>query len=263
MAAVIDFARSFVTFRIDTSERPPTTVSHPPAFTVNNARVVLDCQCAITEKTTKRTETFVLGASCKTERVGVDRNIWTQPNADFVPVFSALEFMHIKTYDRVGRAVERYPPSGGRQPERQVERNSDAFDRVDIDIHFLDGQLLDGPDAIIASTLRNDPLVARTELENDSYRAVIDYPVKTMNVSPVDRIYQADTGPVLLPDLNREWGELIEGFELAFCAFNTDSWVEFLVRCENPIADNVRVYHYSRAVRFDPVHNQVFRLESP
>ena len=83
-----------------------------------------------------------------------------------------------------------------------------------------------------------------------------------MNASDRDRIYQTDTGPVLLPDLSRSWEELIEGMELAFSAFNTDSWTEFIVRCANRVADGVSVYHYSRVVRLDDVRNQIFRLES-
>jgi len=259
---VIDFSRSFVTFRIDTTEKPPKTITHEPAFTLNNARVLVDCQCVITEKATKSIETFVLGASCKTERVGVERDIWTEPNADFVPIFSRTHFMHIKTFDRVGRKVERYPPSSGVQPERQVEAVAEAFDDVHIDVRYRSGELLETPDAIITATLRNEPLVARTELQNDRYRAVIEYPIKTMNASPRDRIYQTDTGPVLLPDLSRSWEELIGGMELAFSAFNTDSWTEFLVRCAHPVVDGVSVYHYSRVVREDDVRNQIFRLES-
>ena len=118
------------------------------------------------------------------------------------------------------------------------------------------------PDAIITATLRNGPLVARTELQNHRYRAVIEYPIKTMNASPRDQTYQTDTGPVLMPDLSRNWEDLIGGMELAFSAFNTDSWTELLVRCANPVADGVSVYHYSRVVRVDDVRNQIFRLES-
>ena len=36
---------------------------------------------------------FALGANCKTEQVGVDRDIWMEPNADFVPIMSGLRFL--------------------------------------------------------------------------------------------------------------------------------------------------------------------------
>ena len=257
---VIDFSRSFVTFRIDTTKKPPKTVTHEPPFSVNSARVLIDCQCVIRDRVSEEQETFVLGASCKTERVGVERGIWTEPNADFVPVFSGTHFMHFKTYDRADKKIDIYPPGSGIQPEKQLESVAEAFDDVKVDIRHGDGELLETPVDIVDSTLRNEPLIARTELQNDRYRAVIEYPVKTMNASDRDVTYQTDTGPILLPDLSRNRDDLMAGMELAFAAFNTDSWAEFIVRCASPITDDVSVYHYSRTVRMDKVQNRLFRL---
>ena len=45
---VCDFARSFVTFRIDLAKKQPITVSQKCPFTVNNARVPLESRCRIT-----------------------------------------------------------------------------------------------------------------------------------------------------------------------------------------------------------------------
>ncbi len=101
----IDFSKSFLTFRLDTTKHLPRTMTAPQPFTVNNARIPLECHCLIRERETNREEEFVLGASCKTERVGVDRDIWTQPNADFAPIYSLRQFGHVKTYDRAGRTV--------------------------------------------------------------------------------------------------------------------------------------------------------------
>ena len=96
---LIDFSRSFLTFRIDTLKKPPITVSHKPPFTLNNVRIPIECRCRITQKSTGMAEDFVLGANCKTERVGVDRDIWHHPNADFVPIFSQKRGLAIKTFD--------------------------------------------------------------------------------------------------------------------------------------------------------------------
>jgi hypothetical protein len=256
---VIDFSRSFLTFRIDIQKKPPATVSHKPPFTLNNARIPLDCRCEITDKRTGQAQEFVLGVNCKTERVGVEQDIWTEPNADFVPVFSREQFLNIKTFDHVGKQVMLYPPSLGAQPERQTGRVEEAFDNVRIDVTYSEGKLLETTDEIIEAVLANYPLVARTEIEGERYAAVLDYPVKTVNASERDKIYQTDTGPVLLPDFSREPADLIGGFELAFAAFNTPEWVEFLVRAPTPVTEDVSVYHYSRSVRFD-AQNQIMRL---
>jgi hypothetical protein len=258
----IDFSRSFLTFRIDVLNKPPVTVSHKPPFTLNNARIPIDCRCEITDKQTGQAQEFVLGVNCKTERVGVEQDIWTEPNADFVPIFSREQYLHVKTFDQVGKQVMLYPPSLGVQPERQVGRVAESLDSLRIDLSYCEGEILGSADQIIAATLANQPLVARTQIEDDRYLAVLDYPIKTMNANDRDKIYQTDTGPVLLPDLSREPEELIGGFELAFSAFNAPHWIEFLVRAPTPIAEGISVYHYSRPVRFD-AKNQIVQLINP
>ena len=47
---IIDFSRSFLWWRVDTLKKPPQTASHQPPFTLNNARVPLDCLCRIEDK---------------------------------------------------------------------------------------------------------------------------------------------------------------------------------------------------------------------
>jgi hypothetical protein len=43
LVEVLDFLRSFFTFRGNVSKRPPVTVSHRCPFKVNNARIQIDC----------------------------------------------------------------------------------------------------------------------------------------------------------------------------------------------------------------------------
>jgi hypothetical protein len=255
----IDFTRSFLTFRIDTLKKPSLTTSHKPPYALNSARIQLECCCEVRDKRTGATQQFVLGASCKTEFVGVERGIWTQPNADFVPILSRDRFLNLKTFDRADREVMLYPPSLGVQPDRQTGNVADAFDRISIDICRCEGELLETTDEIIETTLANCPVVAQTELEGERYAVLIEYPVKTMNANERDAVYQTDTGPILFPDLSREPEDLISGLELAFAAFNCPTWTEFILRAKAPVAEGVNVYHYCKPVRFD-CKNQVIRL---
>jgi len=254
----VDFGRSFVTWRVDLLKKPQTTATHRLPTTLNNARVPLDCRCEITERRTRQAYEYVLGAACKSERVGVERDIWVQPNADYIPIRSRDQFLTLKNFGRVGAQVMLYPPSLGVQPERNVGKNADAFDSVKIDVQFCDAELLATPERIVAAVLANEPLVGRTEIQNERYVALIEYPIKTMNASERDNVYQPDTGPVILPDLSREPADLIAGFELAFLAFNCPDWVEFLVRVPTPMAEGISVYHYSQSVRLDST-NQIVR----
>ncbi len=246
-----NFLQSFVTFRLDFERKPPKTVSHKPPYNLNSARIPLECVCRVFDKQSGNTQTFVLGASCKTERVGVDRDIWTEPNSDFAPIFCEDRFLNIKTYARAGIEVNRYPPGSGRQSDRQSGCIEDVFDNVRIDIAECRGEELVSAEEIVTAVLQNVPLVAQTQLETDRYSVRLEYPVKTINANERDMVWQTDTGPVLFPDLSRKLDDILEGLELAYAAFNCAEWVEFLVRVPTTIAEDVSVYHYSRAVRMD------------
>ena len=257
----VDFSRSFLTFRIDVLKKPPQTVSHKPPFTLNNARIQLDSLCTITEKQTGTKHEFSHGANCKTERVGVEKDIWLEPNADFVPVMSAKKLLIMKTYACMGmeKQVNFYPPQRGVQPDRQVGLVADAYDSLKLDVCRREGDVLETPKDVIDAVYANAAVVGRTELENDRYTAVLEYPIKTINVNERDMIYQTDTGPVVFPDLTREPDDLIAGFELAFSAFNVPTWIEFIVRVPTKVSETVQTNHYSKSVRMDS-KNQLIRL---
>ncbi len=255
----IDFPNSYLTWRTDWEVVPSKTTSSKPHFTLNNARIPLDSWCELTEKASGETRAFALGVSCKTERVGAPKDIWTEPNADFIPVFSQDQFMMIKTFDRVGQRVQLYPPSLGAQPERQIGRTEDNFASVRLDLARREGTVLDKTEDVVQAVLDNHQLVARTEYEDDRYAVILDYPIKTINANERDNIFQTDTGPHLYPDLSRDPDELIEGMELAFSAFNAPDWIELIVRIPTPLTDDISVYHYSKPVRLD-AKNTVVKL---
>lgn len=256
---VCDFSRSFLTFRLDFERKPPFTVTHQPPYSLNNARIQLESVCWVTDKASNQRHRFLLGASCKTERVGVERDVWTEPNADFAPIFAADRFMNLKTFARAGVEVERYPPGSGQQSDRQTGVIEEIFDDFNAVLGSSPALRLESGKSIVEATLENAPLVARTEIENERYLASIEYPVKTMNANERDIVYQTDTGPILWPDLTREPADLLTGFDLAFSAFNGPDWVEVLLRVPTEIAPSVSVYHYSKSVRAD-VRNHVFRI---
>ncbi len=258
---VCDFSRSFATFRLDFEKKPPATVSHQPPYSLNNARIPIESRCRITDRQSGNLQTFVLGASCKTERVGVERNVWTEPNADFTPIFSDDRFLNIKTFAQAGMQVDLFPPGSGKQSERQIGVIDEVFDSVRIDVATCDGERLDCAQTIVNAVLENKVLVAETTLKTDRYTAVLDFLVKTINANERDWIYQTDTGPHLFPDLSVEPDQLLESMQLAFSAFNCPDWTEFLVRAPTEITEGIQVYHYSRNVRFD-CQNRIYCVVS-
>ena len=254
-----DFSRSFFTFRIDTLVKMPQTVTHKPPFSLNNARIPIECRLEVTEKSSGETQEFFLGASCKTERVGVESHVWLEPNADYCPIFTKDRFLSLKTYAEVGTTMEFYPPGSGTQSDRQSGLIEDTFDSVRIDMTVCEGEELDSAQAIVEAVLANELLVAVTELENDRYKAVIEHPVKTINANERDWVYQTDTGPVIFPDLEVDAAEVMTSLQLAYSAFNCPDWIEFIVRTPTPTSGGNEVYHYSKPVRCDS-RNRMLRI---
>jgi hypothetical protein len=257
---VLDFSLSTMTFRIDIDKLPPRTLTHRPPYPMNNARVVLDSRCRITERTSGRIHTIVLGASCKTERVGADADLWLVPNGDFIPIFSDDAFMHIKTFARAGTVAQLEPPGSGEQPDRLRVPIEGTFERVHLDLVEREGERLEDATAIVEAVLANDRMIGIHRFESDRYRVEIEYPVKTINANEREWVYQTDTGPILFPDLDCDPDELLSRLDLAFTAANDPRWAEFIVRVRTPIADDVDVYHYSNAVRLDDIVNEFYRI---
>jgi hypothetical protein len=257
---VLDFGRSSVTFRIDLDRMAPRTLSHKPPYALNNARVLLESRLRITEREDGRTHTFVLGASCKTERVGADVDLWLLPNADFMPIFSDTAFMHIKSFARAGSHAEAWPPGSGEQSDRLAVPITETFDAVHVDLVEYPGAHLDGAHEIVEATLANQPLIGVVELASDRYTATLEFPIKTMNADERDWIYQTDTGPVLFPDLTREPADLLGGLEVAYVALNSPTWADFLVRTRTRIADGVDVFHYATPIRINDLKADIFTI---
>jgi hypothetical protein len=257
---ILDFGRSSVTFRIDLDRMPPKTLSHKPPYALNNARVQLESRVRITEKDGGATHAFVLGASCKTERVGADVDLWLLPNADFMPLFSDTQFMHLKTFARAGGVAQAWPPGSGEQSDRLLVPIDGTFDRVHLDLVEYEAAVLAGTHEIVDATLANRPLVGLITLDSDRYTATIEFPVKTMNANERDWVYQTDTGPILFPDLTRDPADLLPGMELAFVATNNPTWADFVVRRRTTIADGVEVYHYAAPVRVDDITADIFTV---
>lgn len=260
---VPDFQRSFLTFTSDDDRKKVRTRSHPAPYRFNAARIQLESVCTLTAAD-GATHRYVLGAACKSEIVGPDRDLWLHPNADFCPVACESEIMILKSWITNQTEVMLEPPSLGRQPERQVGLTADLFSGFEIRVRETDGEVLDSTERIIDATYAQRPLVARLQYRDAGYRVRIDHPVKTMNVNPRDGVFQTDTGPILLPDFTRErdQGLLVSAFELAFAAFNRPAFAELVIRRPTPVAGGgaVTADHYEEVRRIEAMDNQVLAL---
>lgn len=223
-----DFSNSYVRFTTKNKE--------------NTARLQTESRCEFIDKQ-NHSEEFFLVASCKSETVYVPKNLFIIPNYDFCGIFSERDFLIFRTYAF-------HKPD--RKSEHDVGQVKDRFLEVRLDIkRITQAQVLNEEEQVIKATLGNRPLIGRTEImdENNQIRAILEYPIKTMNVNREKNVFQVDTGPIPLPDLTSKHNRKIERFRLAYVAYNTFDVSEFVIQQPTPIGGGFYVNHYSNIQR--------------
>jgi hypothetical protein len=85
---------------------------------------------------------------------------------------------------------------------------------------------------IVDETLANKSLEGRTEIKDDASgtRAVLEYPLKTMNVLRKPMRYQVDTGPIIVPDFGSTAGMQVERFDIVHVVYNRPDNGELILR---------------------------------
>lgn len=237
----IDFSRSFMTFSV----KNPT----------NSARIQLDASCEwIDEKTDKR-EMFYLITPCKSESMYGKGRLYKDPNYDFCGVWSQGQHLIIRTH----AAHER--------DDREVGLNKNRFDDVKLDIQYYDkAEPLTTDQDTVRATLANELITAVTEIHDDArqLRAVMEYPMKTMNVDPDGVRFQVDTGPLAWPDFAADAEQTVARFHRAFVVYNTFDKAEFVIEKPTPIGDNgatCYTAHYSE-IREVAAKNRFYRVSN-
>jgi hypothetical protein len=187
-------------------------------------------------------QTFFQCASCKSEDTfgrGLERSgrlLFQNPNYDFCPVYSTPP-VPITTGSTRAQQLE-----GGELIiyRRRLADDISGYRSVlpyakAIDIAFGVPTLrlreaqavyqlpLDDFDAVAEATRNCVPMVQQTEVRgSDGLRAVIELPVKTMNIAQQTsmpshhpaRTWQTDTGPVAVPDLSRHHARASDALSL-------------------------------------------------
>ncbi len=190
----------------------------------------------------KKTEDYFLVASCKGEDTYGKGNLFLIPSYDFCMIYSMDEFMIIRTHYNAER------------DNTTVGYNRVHFLDVHFNIRMKDANILKYNEEIISATFANHVLNGYTEIHdsNGKYHAMIEFPIKTMNVNNIDNMYQVDTGPILLPDFAIA-KHMIECFKLAYVAFNRTDEVYFVIQEPTPITEgsNEKVSFYSKVICMD------------
>ncbi|MBM3239801.1 hypothetical protein FJZ31_26250 [Candidatus Poribacteria bacterium] len=206
----------------------------------NAPRFWVESRCRLIDDTDGTFIDYYQCGSCKSEHTFAEKNLLQSPNYDFLPVFG-------KDYTAIFR---RHAYRNDNYVEYRETKN--AWGGALFEIQETNPvQVLDTNEKILLATRKCLPIVSQTEIwdANTQMRAIIECPVKTMNMDEKRCIYQVDTGPVLFPDLSKQYERKIEAFKLAYVAFNVPHFADFVIEQPTPIVEGGKevawVYHYS------------------
>lgn len=204
----------------------------------NNVRFWIESRTILIDGD-RKTEFYQCG-SCKSENTFAEKDLFAKDNYDFMPILGGGHWLIFRRTAQLNpnyRSIKKTEELWG---EAQLKlREARKLTRLDTweQIRDFTGQAV--------------PIVSRTELsdEQTGLKAIIECPVKTMNISVDRSMYQVDTGPVAYPDLSRRLDPLIDCLQLAFVAFNAPHFADFVL--EQPTAiiedgqERCQIHHYS------------------
>ena len=235
----LDYSRSYVTFVTEGRG--------------NLARLQVESRCSVYDAEGTLLEEFFQYASCKSEDTHGTGVLFYEVNYDFSGVFSKENYV-----------IYRARAPWDDRPYHDRGKVADRFEDLLFQIEEAsEVKALETVPQIVEATLVGHPLVGRTEITSgDGMRAVIEYPVKTMNVNEKP-MYQVDTGPLAFPDFDvmKEGVDLVDSIELAYVAYNKPDEAYFVIQRQSPVAPGnpkgPKVCHYSDIRRFDAKNSLV------
>lgn len=236
---VIDYSRSFLQGK----------------WAENRVRFWIESRTRILDEKSGHSEDFYQCASCKSEDTFAKRNLFYKNNYDFLPIFGPADGV---IFRRTAHLNSRY---------REIKKSAEMWQGQDYRIRRpASSRLLDSNAAIRKATHDGLILVAQTEFSDPrtGLRAILEYPVKTMNIHDAKDLYQVDTGPVAFPDLSKREERWAASLSLAFVAFNAPDFADFVIEDVTPVLEGgrelARVHHYSKLVTV-PAVNRLFACE--
>lgn len=218
----------------------------------NRVRFWIESRTRLVDPTAPAPIDYYQCASCKSENTFAPKDLFHQDNYDFLPIFGPDDGV---IFRRKAWLNPNY---------KQLRKASDMWaGQVYHLVRPRRTRLLRSNREIRAATHAGVPIVAQTEIANPDtgLRAIIEFPVKTMNIHDQRDLYQVDSGPVAFPDLSRRYPQPAASLSLAFVAFNSPGSADFVIEAPtpipNPASEVAQVHHYSRLLSL-PATNRLF-----
>tara|TARA_R110002095_G_scaffold200403_1_gene180625 strand:+ start:4035 stop:4880 length:846 start_codon:yes stop_codon:yes gene_type:complete len=226
----------------------------------NAVRLWIESRTIITDLANNISQVFYQCGSCKSENTFAEKDLFKTDNYDFLPILGNQEWLVFRRTAHVSPSYRLV------QPEII---NPTVWGEPDLKLRYAKqvSELKSFPE-IRDATAQGKPIVAQTELHHaeNGLKAVIEYPVKTMNIGLENSMYQTDTGPVAYPDLSKKFERPIDCLSLAFVAFNTPDFADFLIEQPTPGEPDEKgqpqSYHYSQPFSLKS-QNRLFASELP
>lgn len=237
---VIDYGLSFITGKASWNR---------VRFWVESRTRILDAQ-------TGQYKDYYQCASCKSENTFARKDLFVADNYDFTPVFGPDDGVIFRRKAYLNPGYREWKAAANLWEGQEYQLRQPRSSR-----------LLITPAEIHKATREGAPLVAQTEIANKEtgLRAIIEFPLKTINIRDEEPTYQVDTGPVAFPDLTKRYPKSAESLSLAFVAFNAPEFADFVIEDETPILEQgkplTQVHHYSRRLSL-PAQNRLFTMDS-
>lgn len=221
----------------------------------NAVRFWVESRTTLTDEEAGTSHVFYQCGSCKSEHTFAEQNLFIEDNYDFLPILGGRDWLVFRRPCRISESYRQVKAEVWGEPVLKLRPGKGVT-------------ALGSFEEIRDATAEGRPIVAQTEIRHEETKltAVIEYPVKTMNVSLDDSVYQVDTGPVAYPDLSKRFEPPIDCLSLAFVAFNAPHFADFIVEQPTPVLQDEQelgqVYHYSSPFSL-PARNRLLALALP
>lgn len=227
----------------------------------NQVRFWVESRTRVIDDRTGRIEDYIQCASCKSEDTFATKDLFYADNYDFLPIFGPEWGVIFRRKAYLNPNYRSVVPvsqmwAGVRQRLRVVPTGAGG------------ARLLNSTAEIRRATHEGWPLVGQTEYADAAtgLRAILEHPIKTMNIHDQRDLYQVDTGPLAFADLSSRPERLVDTLRLAFVAYNAPDWADVVIEDVTPIVEagveRTKIHHYSRRQTLQ-ARNRVYALGGP
>ena len=222
----IDFGRSFATW-----------LTHDQSY----GRWMLNARLSLVAPNGELVETYYLTNGVMAGRVYAESDLVVDPAMDFRAIFSAAEYKIFRTHA---------PFEIGRDESGLVR---DKFKEMAFSIQRRPADIVRHVEVVIDNALRNVPMNGVIELggHDDEYTTQMEFPIRHVNANTSRRMFQVETGPVLLRTEDRPGHWDIDDLDIAFTFFNRFEEAYFVKWAPTPVSDKATatVRSYSDTLR--------------